>query len=371
MLRPGRIDRKYRVGYPSLEGRKRTFEGYLAKVSHGLSSEEVHKLAVMTPYYGGADIKDLVNEALVTAIRDDRDTISWADVVKAKRNKDLGLPEDVEYVQRERHAVAVHEACHAVVAHRMEKQRDIDLATIEKGASYLGMVKPVRKEDLYTSWKSDYEAMIMTFIASLAGERLFFFDNSSGVSHDLEVATAVATLMEGHWGMGRTVASHAVTGNAGIGSPRPGPDRQRKDENPLEGSLGSRIEANLETLMDRTTKLLQENRREVLALAYALETMKTLDGSDVAAVIDGTPGPLLDGRAYHEPAFAAALEAYHAAAAQAHEDKGTMAETLPDLPELPAPFPDVPAATVPSGNGQGADRVAPVDVAPPRPDPDR
>jgi SpoVK/Ycf46/Vps4 family AAA+-type ATPase len=370
MLRPGRIDRKYRVGYPSLEGRKRTFEGYLAKVSHRLTDEEVTKLSVMTPYYGGADVKDLVNEALVTAIRDGRDTIEWSDVVRAKRNKDLGLPEDVEYVERERHAVAIHEACHAVVSYRMMKVANIDLATIEKGAGYLGMVRNVRAEDLYTAWRTDYEASIMTSVASLAGERLFFFaDNSSGVSADLENATFIATMMEGFWGMGRTVASHAITGRAGLGGPRPGPERQGKDESPLEGSLGARIEANLEVLLDRTTKLLKENRHEVLALAYALETLKTLDGADVAAVIDGAKGPIVDGRRYHVMEFQEALERYHEAAARAHEEKGSMADLLPELPILPPPM---PAAEV-EGSGNGQIEVAAVTpsnaASPPRPDP--
>ncbi|HEX2064592.1 MAG TPA: AAA family ATPase, partial [Acidimicrobiales bacterium] len=70
LLRPGRIDRIYKVGYPSKEGRKRTYEGYLAKVAHQLSPDQVDKLAVITPYATGATIKDIVNEALVVAIRD-------------------------------------------------------------------------------------------------------------------------------------------------------------------------------------------------------------------------------------------------------------------------------------------------------------
>src|ERR1044072_5628537 len=81
LLRPGRIDRIYKVGYPSKAGRVRTYEGYLAKVSHALTPDQIDKLATITPYATGATIKDLVNEALIIAIRDGRETISWADVV--------------------------------------------------------------------------------------------------------------------------------------------------------------------------------------------------------------------------------------------------------------------------------------------------
>src|SRR6202034_1897244 len=73
LLRPGRIDRIYRVGYPTKAGRVRTYEGYLAKVQHELTQEQVEKLATITPYATGASIKDLGNEALINAPRDGRD----------------------------------------------------------------------------------------------------------------------------------------------------------------------------------------------------------------------------------------------------------------------------------------------------------
>src|SRR5262249_51199544 len=149
LLRPGRVDRIYRVGYPSKEGRIRTYEGYLNKVSHELTAEQIEKLSVITPYFSGAKIKDLVNEALITAVRDGRHTIAWADVIDAKRMKTFGPPEDVEYIERERHAVAIHEACHAVVAYRLRHHLEIDVATIEKGSGFLGMVASIEPEDQF------------------------------------------------------------------------------------------------------------------------------------------------------------------------------------------------------------------------------
>src|SRR5204863_6769050 len=139
-------------------------------------------------------------ESLINAFREGTERIQWHHVLKAKQLKELGPPEDVEYVQRERHAVAVHEACHAVVAYRTRKHLDIDLATIEKGGSYLGMGKNIPIDELYTQWRTDYEADVMVSLASLAGERMFFDgDSTSGVSGDLEAATLFTTLMEGYW----------------------------------------------------------------------------------------------------------------------------------------------------------------------------
>lgn len=330
LLRPGRIDRIYKVGYPSKAGRVRTYEGYLDKVAHELTAEDVEKLATITPYATGATIKDLVNEALINSIRDGRDTIVWKDVVKAKQLKELGPSEDVEYIERERHAVAIHEACHAVVAYRVRRHLTIDIATIDKGGTYLGMVASIPPEDQFTRWRSEYEADIMTSLASLAGERMFFGgDNSSGVSGDLNSATLIATYMEGYWGMGRTVASHGVTREQGIPGGRPGQGHRAPEEDLLASGLGERIETKLTELLDRTAQLLSDNRAQVLSVAHALETHKTLTGEDVEAIIEARRGPLIDGRVYATKEFAEAAEAYHLEAAAAHRDHAKLGVPLP------------------------------------------
>jgi cell division protease FtsH len=333
LLRPGRIDRIYKVGYPSKAGRIRTYAGYLEKVEHELSEEEIDKLATITPYATGATIKDLVNEALINAIRDGREAILWRDVIKAKQLKDLGPPEDVEYIERERHAVAVHEACHAVVAFKVRRHLTIDIATIEKGGTYLGMVASIPPEDQFTRWRTEYEADIMVSLASLAGERIFFDgDSSSGVSGDLEGATRLATMMEGYWGMGSTIASHGVTHEVGIGGGgKPGKEKPGQSKDLLESNLGERIESKLKELFERTKDLVQNERRAVLAVAHALETNKTVTGDDVEAIIEGRPGPLIDGRIYHSDDFAAKAEEYHRHVVEAHRMHSTPSLPLPEL----------------------------------------
>lgn len=333
LLRPGRIDRIYRVGYPSKAGRIRTYEGYFDKVEHELDDEQLDKLATITPYATGATIKDLVNESLIIAIRDGREIITWKDVMKAKQLKDLGPPEDVEYIERERHAVAVHEACHAVVAFRTRRHMEIDLATIEKGSDYLGMVASIPPEDQFTRWRSEYEADILVSLASLAGERMFFDgDSSSGVSGDLESATAVASFMEGYWGMGSTVSSYSTARRLEVGSPgggRGGPPKGESTEKVLKAALADRIEDQLSILLDRAEAILHDNRAGVLAIAHALETHKTLTGDDIEAVLEGREGLTVDGGAYTDPAFVASLEEYHAAAVGAHRGHSPVSLSLP------------------------------------------
>ena len=325
LLRPGRIDRMYRVGYPSKAGRIRTYEGYLAKVSHSLTGAEIDKLATITPYATGATIKDTINEALIMAIRDDRTSIIFSDVLKAKHQKDMGPAEGVEYVALERHATAIHEACHAVMAHLMKNDTAIDIATIEKASNYLGAVFSIKSDDLYTTWRSDFEADILVSLASLAGEKMFFAGNhSSGVSGDLENATQIATLMEGYFGMGSTISSHAVNSRLQIGAPA-GMKEGAKDRI----MLGDRVEKNLARLFNQAEVILKKNRIHVLTLAHALETHKTISGEDVTAVMERGAGPLVDGRIYAARANISAIEAYHKAVVLAQESHGVPKISLP------------------------------------------
>ena len=325
LLRPGRIDRIYKVGYPSKAGRIRTYEGYFAKVRHELTAEQLDKLATITPYATGATIKDLVNESLITAIRNGRDVITWPDVIKAKQLKELGPPEDVEYIERERHAVAVHEACHALVAFRTRHHMEIDIATIEKGSDYLGMVASIPPEDQFTRWRSEYETDILVSLASLAGERMFFEqDSSSGVSGDLESATTVASYMEGFWGMGTTVSSYSTAKRLEVGSPgggRGGALKKGQDpEAQARHALADRIE-------DQLTTAPQPNRGDHQGEQERRPGPRARPGDLQDAERRGRrcrPRPHArpaGGRTpYGDEDFLASLSEYHQAAARAHRD---------------------------------------------------
>jgi ATP-dependent Zn protease len=342
MLRPGRVDRQYKVGYPQKEGRRATFEYYLAKVKHVLTPEEVDKLSTITPYFSGASIKDIVNEGLVIAIRDGRDTVTYSDVIRAKQVKQHGLPDDHEYIERERHAVAVHEACHAVAAYRLSRHLVIDMATIERRGDLGGFVAWIPPEDQFAAWRSEHEVDVMTALASLAGERMFFDgDHSTGVGGDMRGATALTTVGFAYWAMGDTMASRSVSlAGRGAQAVETGADRALFDS-----EFGRAIDAKLRELYDRTWALLEENRNEVLAVGHALEMHKTLTGDDITAVMEGHRGPNVDGRPYRDPGFLQMLSNYHAAVLRAHKEHGGVASRIPvPLPPNPTSVEEEPAA---------------------------
>jgi len=138
----------------------------------------------------------------------------------------------------------------------------------------------------------------------------------------------VATNMEGVWGMGSTVSSYATSSRLGIGTPKTPPKGENNDVS-ARRALADRIEDSLAEMLRRTEQILKENRRQVLALAHALETHKTLTGDDVIAVVEGRPGPLIDGSVYADDQFVAEIEAYHRAALTAHRNHARLTMALP------------------------------------------
>jgi cell division protease FtsH len=341
LLRPGRIDRKYQVGYPSLVGRTDTYRNYLKRVSNDITEQQVERIALMHPRGTGAEIQDIVNEALIVAMRANRSLVTWPDLLKAKAFKTHGMPDDVHPVALERHAVALHEASHAVAMMRLKKRETIDVATIEPRGPVGGFVAPVPLEEPGFPWKKLNEEEVMTYLASLAGERLFYDgDNSVGVGGDMAASTSMVSRMIGMAAMGDTLASHSVL--------------FATDSDPTRAVFNTQVEAKLQELYVRTQVLIADNRRWVMAIAHALEEHKTISGEDVHAILDGTKGPIVDGAWYHTDGFVMAYERYHADALYAHQNQTKLATPLPTpgnvfMMESPpvAPVGAIPAAGLP------------------------
>ena len=201
-----------------------------------------------------------------------------------------------------------------------EQSKTIDTATIERRGQVGGFVRPIPLEDRFVEWRSEIEVDVMTFLASLAGERMFYDgDHTQGVGGDMASATALVAQSMMRHAMGPTLRSFSGVTDVTMGMP-------------YEGATAEAIEEKLKELYDRTVDVLARNRREVLAVTHALETHKTLSGEDVVAVIEGTEGPLVDGRGYVEDDFVSNLEDYHRRAVEVHKVTHQRQPSLPDLP---------------------------------------
>jgi len=335
LLRPGRIDRMYKVDYPNLEGRVRTFEGYLAKVRHVLTPDQVERLAIMSPHASGAVIKDIVNESLIVAIRNGRDTVTWPDVLEAKAFKVHGLADGPASMELEQVQTALHEAGHAVSGYLLRRRVVIDIATIEQRGDVGGFVSYVPVEERKFRWRSELEHDIVVSLSSLAAERIFFDgDNSVGVGGDMQHATTMVRKMLSRSAMGDTLTSHMSADLS---------DAQRQD-------FDRQVEAKLQELYERAHTLMYDNRWFLAAIAHALQQHKTITGEDIDAIYRGAQGPTLDGSVYRTDGFLEQYGAYLAAAQAAHREQGSIGASMPRYDPHPVGVP-APAGYGPGGYG--------------------
>jgi cell division protease FtsH len=209
LLRPGRFDRKIHVGLPDKDGRKDVIKYYLDKVKH--EPIDLDKFAQATIHYSPARIKNIINEGLIVALQDGRDSLTWADVWSAKMIDDIGLKQNVKYTSTEKVMTAVHEAGHAVVSRELQsKDKQIQIISIVKRESTLGVVHTVDLEERFSDTKEGMLDEIKVFLAGQTAEEIWFDTSTTGPSSDLYWSTILALNYVGRYGMGRRLLSYEV-----------------------------------------------------------------------------------------------------------------------------------------------------------------
>ena len=272
LLRPGRFDRKIKVSYPDREGRIATFKGYLAKVPHTLSDEDIEVLADNNPYATGAVIKDAVNEALITALRRGSDVIEWQDIRNAIIWKQMGDEEGRQSYEEDQWRVAVHEAAHAVAAHHFRSGHRIQFASVIRRGHTLGVVSSVPLEERFTKTKDEYLADIKVSLASVWAERRFFDgDLSSGPASDLQNANRIAHLMLARLGMGESLAINV--------------DDKGEPRAPLK-----KVDKLLQQQYDEVAEFLEARKDQVLIVADLLDKEETVDGDRIHELLERMEG---------------------------------------------------------------------------------
>ena len=107
-------------------------------------------LARATLWYSPARIKNVINEALIVTLQDGREKITYDDFLKAKLLDEIGLQEPVEYTPWEKESVAIHEGGHAIAQYFLTPGKCVQVITIRKRGTALGMVKDIDLEERFT-----------------------------------------------------------------------------------------------------------------------------------------------------------------------------------------------------------------------------
>ncbi len=282
LLRPGRFDRKLTFDLPDKAGRREIIEHFLARKAHEPAldgPERVDALAGVTQGYSPVMIENLLDEALVNAVRRDATAMSWHDIERARLVIGVGLGQPVGYTEHEQRLIATHEAGHATVAYLEAPHRRLEVLSIIKRASALGLLSHGDAEDVYTRSKSELVGLIRIAMGGQVAEQLFFGDVSTGPSSDLAAATRTGAIMIGAAGMMDSLVSfEAVQGSA------------LNSENLVGRVLHDpQSRAMLEELLDEqkayVVELLEANRHLVEALRDALLQRHELIGHEITDVL--------------------------------------------------------------------------------------
>ncbi len=302
LLRPGRFDRKLHVGIPSSAGREDILKYYLDKVPH--EPVDHSRLARATYGFTPAQIKNLVNEALIFALVDGREKLNFNDLWQAKVTEEIGLKEPSSTSARDRQMTAFHEAGHAVLGYVLELDDQIQVASIIKRRDTLGVVYRTPIEERHTELREDMHRDIVVSLGGLAAEMIWFGDTTGGPASDLRQATYRAAIMLGMLGMGDNLISYGVLNENPYGG------------GPLTAILGDKNnrEAIAKLLMEckqEAVDLLRRNEPAVRALAERLLEKDEVQGEEIEdlmkakAVARATPAfrPLLElvGETWHAP----------------------------------------------------------------------
>ncbi|HYA01269.1 MAG TPA: AAA family ATPase [Candidatus Binatia bacterium] len=275
LLRPGRFDRKIHVGLPDEEGRKDIIAYYLKKVAH--DPIDIDRVSRATSGYSGARIKSIVNEAIIFALQDGRESLNYSDIWKAKLTDEIGLAEPTVYSDRERYATAIHESGHAVAAHFLRPWAPVEVISIRKRGGVLGLVHSQDDEERHASRRSEVLTNLRVSLAGMVAEEIWLGESTEGTAGDLASATRQVVRMLAHTGMGSQLVSMAPLQGRTLGD-----DFETLLSDPELRAEADRI---LHSCKDEVRTLLEEKRGAVEAVCQAVMTSGELSGDEFRTLL--------------------------------------------------------------------------------------
>jgi cell division protease FtsH len=305
LLRPGRFDRQVEIPLPNLRERAAILAVH-ARDKHLADDIDFDAIGRATPGFSGADLANLVNEAAIVAVRTGRNTITAADFAEARDRILLGRREATNALMPdEKHAVAVHESGHALVAALSPHADPVAKVTILPAGQALGVTEQLPADERHLYPESYLKDSLAVRLGGRAAELLILGEASSGAASDLAGATDLATRMIREYGMssrlgpvGFASGSPMYLGNEELRS-RPYADETQK-------LIDEEVSELLREAEQRALALLTERRDALLRLVDDLLAHETVDGAAVMAALDGAPrptGPAESGGPLREPQY--------------------------------------------------------------------
>ncbi|MGP9790862.1 ATP-dependent zinc metalloprotease FtsH [Roseinatronobacter sp. NSM] len=285
LLRPGRFDRHVTLSLPDKDARRAILNVHIKGLPLH-SDVDLDQVAAGTPGFSGADLKNLLNEAAITAARRRAGDITHADLDEARDKVMMGTVRTLAIQPDERHRLAVHEAGHTAAAFYNPGGDPIYKVTIIPRGRSLGSTHMLPTHDRHTLSEAYLRAQLVTLLAGRAAEKLLLGSVSSGADDDIRRATSLARSMVARWGMDpeigpvdlRDSEDHPFLGQQ-IAQPR-----SYSDDTATR--VDQAVMALLQDAEAQATVLIKDHGAQITRLVARLETEETLDLSAIRQCLD-------------------------------------------------------------------------------------
>ena len=288
LLRPGRFDRQITVNYPDVRGREAILRVH-AKDKPLAEDVDLANVAKRTPYFAGADLQNVMNEAAILCAREGKDKITAKHLSDAIERIEMGPEKKSHMVSAEdKKLVACHEAGHAIVGELLDGCDDVHLVTIMPRGSSGGhtLLLPEKESDFTTRTQlRDYVAMAL---GGYAAELIVMGEMSTGASSDLQRATDICRRMVTQYGMSDEMGPIFLgSGHDEVFLGRDYGQQGRACSEEVAARVDTLVQELLRNALERAKALLADNREKLDGLSALLIEQETIDRATFVAFMEG------------------------------------------------------------------------------------
>lgn len=284
LLRPGRFDRRVPVELPDLQGREAILKVHARNVK--ISSQvDWRSIALSTSGTSGAELANIVNEAALLAVKDNRQQVEQRDLEEAIETVLAGYQRKGAVISpEEKKIVSYHEIGHALVAARQKASAPVRKITIiPRTSGALGYTMQVDEDEHFLMTKEELLNKITTLTAGRAAEELIFNKVTTGASNDIEQATKIARTMITRYGMSENfdmtaleiATNQYLTGNSTL---------------VCSGDTAARIDSEvvevIRTAHQKAMEILKANEEKLHELAGYLLEKETITGEEFMSILN-------------------------------------------------------------------------------------
>ncbi len=283
LLRPGRFDRRVPVELPDLGGREAILRVHATDVKMA-PDINYRAIALATSGTSGAELANIINEAALMAVKENRKQVEQRDLEEAIETVVAGYQRKGAVIsEHEKKVISYHEIGHALVAARQKNSAPVHKITIiPRTSGALGYTMQVDEDEHYLMTREELFSRITTLTAGRAAEELIFHQMTSGASNDIEKATQVARTMITRLGMSE---AFGMTALEVVNNPYLGGDASLVCSAETAARVDAEVMNTIRKAHEQATEILQKDEALLHKLAAFLLERETITGEEFMSIL--------------------------------------------------------------------------------------